>query len=302
METVPFSVALVAGGLAVLNPCGFPFLPAFLSFYVGADERSLPRAPNRILQGFGVGAAVAAGFLGLFALIALPITYGARLVADLIPWLGVALGASLAAVGLVAASGRHLSLRMPVRIHARRERRAGAMVAFGAGYGLASLGCTLPVFLALIGASLGTGGPAGSLAVLGAYGAGMTVVLIGLAITAALVRTGLAQILKRLLPHMSRIAGGLLVVAGGYLTYYWLRLELGPSATLADDPIVGLVTRYTARLESLARGEGIAILAVAAAAVAVAAAAGIWQWRRQRISAPADRPPLASLARQEDRR
>ena len=36
--TVPISIALVAGGLAVVNPCGFPLLPAFLSYYLGAQE------------------------------------------------------------------------------------------------------------------------------------------------------------------------------------------------------------------------------------------------------------------------
>ncbi|TMK24682.1 MAG: cytochrome c biogenesis protein CcdA, partial [Actinobacteria bacterium] len=28
MSSVPISIALVAGGLAVINPCGFPLLPA----------------------------------------------------------------------------------------------------------------------------------------------------------------------------------------------------------------------------------------------------------------------------------
>ena len=72
MNAVPVSVALVAGGLAVVNPCGFPLLPAFLSFYLGADEHELPRAPTRILQGLLVGVLVSAGFLGLFALASLP--------------------------------------------------------------------------------------------------------------------------------------------------------------------------------------------------------------------------------------
>jgi cytochrome c biogenesis protein CcdA len=42
---------LVAGGLSVVNPCGFPLLPAFLSFYFGADEQQLPRASTRVVQG-----------------------------------------------------------------------------------------------------------------------------------------------------------------------------------------------------------------------------------------------------------
>lgn len=55
IEGVPLSLALVSGGLAALNPCGFPLLPAFLSFYVGADEGRLPRAPTRVGQGLVVG-------------------------------------------------------------------------------------------------------------------------------------------------------------------------------------------------------------------------------------------------------
>jgi len=102
MNAVPVSVALAAGGLAVINPCGFPLLPAFLSFYLGADEHELPRAPTRILQGLLVGALVSIGFLGLFALASLPVSFGVALVARAIPWAGLATGALLALAGLLA--------------------------------------------------------------------------------------------------------------------------------------------------------------------------------------------------------
>lgn len=52
---------------------------------------------------------------------------------------------------------------------------------------------------------------------------------------------------------MSRIAGALPLIAGAYVSYYWLRLEFGDKATLADDPVVGFGTRFTARLEVIAR-------------------------------------------------
>src|SRR5437870_2753877 len=90
MNAVPVSVAFVAGGLCVINPCGFPLLPAFLSFYLGAEEDELPRAPTRILQGLLVGALVATGFLGLFALAGLPVSFGVALVARAVPWAGLA--------------------------------------------------------------------------------------------------------------------------------------------------------------------------------------------------------------------
>src|SRR3954451_16628273 len=102
MTAGPVSVALIAGGLAVINPCGFPLLPAFLSFYLGADEHQLPRAPTQIVQGLLVGALVSIGFLGLFALASLPVSFGVALVARLIPWAGLATGALLALAGLVS--------------------------------------------------------------------------------------------------------------------------------------------------------------------------------------------------------
>jgi cytochrome c biogenesis protein CcdA len=53
LSSVPITLALVAGGLAVVNPCGFPLLPAFLSFYLGADEARLPYGRTRVLRLLG---------------------------------------------------------------------------------------------------------------------------------------------------------------------------------------------------------------------------------------------------------
>ncbi|MGH3114405.1 MAG: cytochrome c biogenesis CcdA family protein [Gaiellaceae bacterium] len=283
---VPLSIALVAGALAALNPCGFPLLPAFLSFYVGANEGQLPRAPGRVAQGLLVGLLVTAGFLGVFALVGLPIVYGAGTVADAVPWAGLAIGIVLAAAGIVALLGGRVALavRSPVRLG--RERGLTTMILFGTGYGIASLGCTLPLFLALLGASLGAGASGDSLLVFVAYGLGMALVVTALSVAAALARDGLARGLRRLVPHMGRIAGALLLVAGAYVSYYWLRLEFGEKATLADDPVVGFGTRFTARLEVLARGDGGLVLIVAASVVGLALAAGLWQWRRQRMRTP----------------
>ena len=47
--------------------------------------------------------------------------------------------------------------------------------------------------------------------------------------------------------RLHRVSGLLLLLAGGYLTYFWARLEFGSSATIADDPIVGVATRYSAQ-------------------------------------------------------
>ena len=245
-------------------------LPAFLSFYAGAEERTLPRTSSRVAQGLVVGLLVTTGFLGVFAVVGLPVSYGAGVVADAVPWTGLVLGGLLALAGLLTLSGVHLGAHVPGRRLAPRGRGAGAMLLFGVGYGVASLACTLPVFLTVLGASLGGAAPVVAFA---AYGAGMAIVLMTLSLAAALLREGIARFLRRLLPHMERLAGALLVVSGGYLVYYWARIEFGPSETLADDPLVGFVTRFTAELQEAAEGRAALVLLTAALAIGLAAAA-----------------------------
>jgi cytochrome c biogenesis protein CcdA len=266
---VPFTLALAAGALATLNPCGFPLLPAFLSFYVGAQEERLPRAAG-VLQGLVVGLVVTAGFLAVFVVVGLPVAYGAGAVSDALPWVGVVLGGLLVALGLAALAGR--TPRVPLRwgMRARPTRGAGPMLLFGVGYGVASLGCTLPVFLAVVGAAASG---ASTVLVFAVYGAGMAVVLTALSVAAALLRDGLARGLRRLLPHMSRIAGALLVAAGGYLAYYWYRVGFGPATTLSEDPIVVFVTRFTSRVQTAAEDGGALVVVAASVVVALGVAA-----------------------------
>jgi cytochrome c-type biogenesis protein len=277
-SSVPFSIAFTAGGLAVVNPCAFPLLPAFLSFYLGADEQRLPAASTRALQGLVVGALVAAGFLSVFAVVGLPLSLGLSAIAGAVPWLGLATGAALAFTGLLALAGVsvHLPASVQLRPRARRSRTVGAMFLFGVGYGAASLGCTLPIFLALVGASLG----GAKLTIFTAYSAGMTLVLMALAVTVAFTRQGIARFLRRLLPHIGRLAALLLLASGGYLFYYWYRVRFGNQLTLADDPVVGFASRYSGQLESFARQHGTPVMAAAAAAVALGLILGLCQhWR-----------------------
>jgi cytochrome c-type biogenesis protein len=280
ISSVPISIALVAGGLAVINPCGFPLLPAFLSYYLGADEERLPRAPTRVLQGLLVGALVTLGFLGFFALVGLPVTYGVGAIARAVPWLGLATGAALALAGLLTLLGRHLRLSTHLTVQPQRERRLGAMLVFGVGYGAASLGCTLPLFLTLVGASLSGGGKVTTFL---AYGAGMAVVLMALSVLVALAREGAARAVRPLLRHMNRIAGLLLLASGGYLFYYWARLRFGDTATVADDPIVSFGVRFSGQARNFADSNGSLILVCAAVIVAFAVIASVWLRRRRAL-------------------
>ncbi len=274
---MPIALAFVAGGLATVNPCGFALLPALMSFYVGADEADLPSRPSRIAQSLFVGITITAGFLSVFAVVGLPIVLGATQVIRGVPWAGVVVGAAMIVVGVYVLSGRKVSLSIRNPVANRQARTPKTMFLFGVAYAVASLGCTLPVFLAVVGASLATGGAGPALVVFGAYGIGMAFVLMALAVGAGMLRDGIARRLKRIVPHMHRMAGGLLFLAGVYLTYYWSRVLWGSPGTLGDDPVVGFVQRFTSLVERSAAGDGVWFIFVAAVIVILAVLRLAWR-------------------------
>jgi cytochrome c-type biogenesis protein len=279
---LPLALALVAGALASVNPCGFPLLPAFLSFYVGAEEAALPRAPARVTQGLIVGLLVAAGFLAVFAVVGIPIAYGVTQLTSAIPWAGLGIGALMVVAALLGLSGRAVFLNARRPLHVERRRRPATIVWFGAAYAVCSLGCTLPIFVALVGASLATASVIEGTIVFGAYALGMATMLMALSLGAALARDGLARRLKRLLPHMQRVASGLLLVAGAYLTYYWARVIWSPPDSLSDDPLVGAMTRFATLVQRAAASSGARVaMLLAGSAVATGIAVAMWQWSGQ---------------------
>jgi len=123
------------------------------------------------------------------------VSFGVVLVARAIPWAGLATGALLALAGLVALAGRRVALPLHLHIPIKRERGLGAMLLFGVGYGAASLGCTLPLFLTLIAASSGPN----KLTVFAAYAAGTAVVLMALSVLVAVAREGVARAVRPIL-------------------------------------------------------------------------------------------------------
>jgi len=278
MDFGPITLALAAGGLSTINPCGFAMLPAYLSFYVGANEDQLPSASSRTAQGLVTGLMVTAGFLLVFGIVGLPITYGATQIVRVIPWAGIALGLTLLVVGVATLAGRKIAMTISNPVRPGQTRQPKTMFVFGIGYGIASLGCTLPVFLAVIGASLATRGAGSALTVLAAYGLGMAIMLILFSTGAALVRDGLVRTVRKLMPYMNRITGTMLTIAGVYLTYYWGRVKFGSAATLGDDPIVGFVGTFTAGIERFAGSYGRPI--ILSAGIAVAAIATVAFWKR----------------------
>jgi len=143
---------------------------------------------------------------------------GGGVVVRFFPWATVVVGAVLVVLGLWLYLGRDLTVRTPLVTAPRIAGSYHAMIVYGVAYALASLGCTLPIFLIAVGAALGSG-PLVSLALFVAYSLGMGLVLTAVALGAALFKGVVAGVARRALPYVHQVSALLLVVAGGYLLW-----------------------------------------------------------------------------------
>lgn len=213
--------AFTAGMLATLNPCGWAMLPSFVSYYLGAREEGYEQQPfaSRALEGLYLGVLVTVGFLGVFGTAGLIVSAGLRIFVRYIPLAALAIGIVLVGLGVWRLTGKNLPLSLPgwqMDVHSRNPK---SVVLFGVTYAFASLSCTLPIFLAVVGASLTAADLAGATGMFGMYAAGMGTVLTSVTLGAALLKGAVANWLRRFLPHVSRVGAALLVLAGGYLVW-----------------------------------------------------------------------------------
>lgn len=277
MIDVPFAYALVLGMVAVVNPCGFPMLPAYLSSFVGLDDADADPGIARVPRAVGAATAVSIGFVGFFAAVGIPIHLGLTSIYRVMPWLTIAIGLALVALGVAMLAGYRLKLFLPRLDKGGRTRRFGSMVLFGVSYAIASLGCTLPLFLSVIVNRSNAG--SGALAFV-AYGLGMSLVLMVLTLALALAREAFVRGLRSALRYVDRVAGGLLVLVGAYLVWYWSTvLAKDPADTVGSSPLrVVDDWAYWAAGQISGRGAG---LGVALGVVVLAA----WGWATLRRSA-----------------
>jgi cytochrome c-type biogenesis protein len=215
--------AFVAGMVASVNPCGFVLLPAYLGYYLG-DGHDTGRPTRRALA---VSGTMTASFALLFGLAGIVAALAASALTSSLPWIGTAVGAGLILLAGVLASGREpatsLGPRMAQHLQtATRTRGLGGYAAYGVAYGLASLGCTLPVFLAVVGTSLQLHGLADAAWQFVLFGVGMGTVLAVLTIATAWTGDGLIRRARALGRHIGWASAVLLWLAGAYVVYYWL--------------------------------------------------------------------------------
>ena len=221
--------AFGAGMASAVNPCGFAMLLAYLGLYLGSDQEIVaPVAPARNLcKALLVGLTVTAGFIVLFGVVGTIISLGARfLVVEVLPWLGLVIGIALSVAGSWMVGGGKFYTRLPAQVSAKMGEPGRIPIKsyfiFGISYGTASLSCTLPIFLAVVGTSLAVSNLTESLGQFVLYGLGMGIVIVTLTLAIAFFKQAMVGTLRKALPYVQPVGSWLMVVAGAYIVFYWL--------------------------------------------------------------------------------
>jgi cytochrome c-type biogenesis protein len=290
MDEVPWALAAAAGTLAALNPCGFALLPVYLTVVVIGDDQ--PGRATAVVRALAGTAAVVTGFAAVFGLFGLALAPVAGLIQARLPWFTVVLGLVLVGAGGWLIAGRQLPGVSRLGGQGRPvTRSAWSMAGFGAAYALASLGCTIGPFLAVVVSSFRSGSAAAGVGLFLAYAAGMGLVVGTAAVALALARTTVLGRARRLAPVLSRAGGVIVTLAGAYVAYYgWYELRiLGGGDPI--DPVIDTALGLQGWLSDGVGRLGTAALAAVFGAMLLIAALVVRRGRRADRRGPARAAP-----------
>jgi cytochrome c biogenesis protein CcdA len=269
-------LAFLRGMVASINPCGFVLLPTYLLFFLGiqaVDQTTDQRASVR--RALVVGSAVSAGFVAVFLVVGVVTETIDTWLLSNAKYATVVIGAVFVVLGVAMLAGYRPRFAFPHLDAGGRTRSVGSMFVYGVAYAIASLGCTMPLYLTTV---FGTGRREGFTAgVANAvfYGIGMGLVVVALTVSLAGANQLLLGALRSAMRYVDLVAAAFLVLSGLYLLYYFAVVDVGGDSSSISDSMQRLQTRISTTLAP--RWELIAVVLAG-----IIAAALVFVFRRPR--------------------
>jgi len=211
MDLTSLSLSFAAGFLAALAPCALPMLPGYVAYYMNLGQAR--RSPLTYLT---YSVSTVAGFLSVYLLVGALPSFGVSRLSERVVAATPYIGALLVLVGLATVFSDAFRWMPVVGFFTPKTVGVRALIIYGAGYGLASMSCSLPVFLLLVlqSAGAGVGGVAAGFL---AYGLGAAAVIVPLTFAVAYSNQVIVERFMGVLPHVKRLSALVLVAAGLYM-------------------------------------------------------------------------------------
>lgn len=229
MLDVDLAFPLSAGLVAAFNPCGFAMLPAYVSYFLGLESDDETNMAKNVMRGLVVGLTMTLGFLFVFGVIGILTStiVSNGTIESKIGYATMGFGVLMVPLGLAMLRGFEPKLKIPRLQAGGKSGQLPSIFLFGVSYAVVSVSCTIGIFLAVVAGSFTDEGIIDGTAVYLAYGAGMGLVIMILTLGVALARNSVATNMRRVLPYVNKISGGMLVLAGIYLVIYgWWEVQV----------------------------------------------------------------------------
>ncbi len=215
------------GMVALINPCGFALLPAYLGYFLGLDDDTDESRIVALNRAQLVGLSLSLGFMFVFGLLGLVFAGLYSSIADALPYVTMVIGVGLVVLGIAMLRGFDLALTLPKLDKGTGSRSIASMFLFGVSYAVASLSCTFGLFLGVVGTSSSAKGFAERLGGFLSYGLGMGLLATTLTLAVAFGKRGLVNRFRQLLPKINLISAVVLIIVGIYISIYgWWSLSV----------------------------------------------------------------------------
>ena len=220
------SLSFIRGLVAAVNPCGFILLPTYLMYFLGMQGGVPGTQRASMKRALLVSAAVSLGFLSVFFVAGL-ISY------NFTSWINEnskyatgGIGVALLILGVAMLFGYKLPFMTPKLDTGQKDQTVKSMFIYGIAYAVASIGCTIGLFIATVFSTTARDGVVQGVGNVVAYGAGMALLVSALTVSLSLANTGLLKFLRKGLAYVDRIAAAFVVLSGLYLLWYFYWVDL----------------------------------------------------------------------------
>jgi cytochrome c-type biogenesis protein len=242
-----FALAALAGITTFFSPCAFPMLPGYMGLYLGLSAREAETPSSSTGRSYTgtarravvAGSVTAFGMILVFLVIGVVLILAASLISGYIPYLLIAVGVVLIALGALLLTnleywriviplqklGRRFGGKQPEESLAAPPPTSGRglyakLFGYGMGYAAAATGCVAPVIFSAIIAGLALGLTGGILSILIFS---LTAALLMIVVTVLLAVAGRKYVsqLKAFAPLIKKVSAVVLVVVGVYLIYFY---------------------------------------------------------------------------------
>ncbi len=202
--------AFLAGIASFFAPCAFALLPGYASYYLGIDEGKV-RAPAYS------GLVTATGILAFYLVLGILVYAFGSVVSPYLRYFKPSVGFVFLLLGMALYSG--YSLPFPRVAWLPQDRGAITFFIFGIAYAATALGCTLPIFLALVIYPLFTGKLLLGLAAFMSYSLAKAALMVAVTCLVAYSKDALIKGLAMSTAKIKKFSGLVIMLIGTYLIY-----------------------------------------------------------------------------------